>query len=321
MNWIDEHEGYPAAEYLDGMEMAYPQLWQRFKEGAKTQSAALIKRNPTFNNVAVITSGGGANGPYVPGYVADGLADAAVAGAPYAAPNAYCIYEVGKYLGREKGVLLLYNNFAGDFLNNDMAQELLELEGIQVESIASIDDIASALGEPRENRSGRCGIALLLKIAGSCAAKGMPLADVANMVRRARSRLGTISLKADFEKGEIEYGGGFSGEPGFKTATHMSIQKVAEEAMGFLLEDLKPQKGEKLMLLVNRLRLTSYTDSYKMAKCACEALAAQHSVMGVRVGAFSNLMDVYGFNFSIVCADDELARHLETPVRTDCFIL
>ena len=135
MNWLLEGTSYYSALSLRGMELVHPERWRVLSDDEN--SAALVKRRPTLDRVAVLISGGGANGPLFPGYVADGLADGAVVGAPYAAPNAYAIYEAGRYLGREKGVLLLYNNFAGDYLNNDMAQELLEMDGIAVESAVS----------------------------------------------------------------------------------------------------------------------------------------------------------------------------------------
>jgi dihydroxyacetone kinase-like protein len=138
---------------MDGMVLAHPDVWVKFR--GERNSAALMKKSRNPDAFGIIISGGAANGPLFPGYVWEGLADAAVVGGPYGAPNAYTIYETGKHLGQEHGVLLLYNNFAGDYLNNDMAQELLELDGIAVESVIAPDDIASAVVDPRDARSGR----------------------------------------------------------------------------------------------------------------------------------------------------------------------
>ncbi|MEG2234155.1 MAG: dihydroxyacetone kinase subunit DhaK [Oscillospiraceae bacterium] len=301
------------------MEMSYPERWKKFS--GDSNSAALVKKNCTPDQIAVIISGGAANGPLFPGYVTDGLADAAVVGAPYAAPNAYAIYEVGRSIGKEKGVLLLYNNFAGDYLNNDMAQELLEMDGIQVESVVLTDDIASALGEARSCRSGRCGITLLTKIAGSCASKGWSLKDTASLLRKANGRVSTLSILVDFEKREVTYGNGFSGEPGLMTVSDISMKSVAVKAMKILTEDLKPQKGEKLFLLVNRMRNASYSDSFRITKFACEYLSLHYDIMRTRVANYSNIIDVYGFDFCILCADEELAAHLGDTIYTDSFII
>ena len=319
MNWFDETKDFYGANWFAGMELAYPHLWCRFR--GEANSATLIKRKPTLDRVAVIISGGGSDGPFVPAFVGEGLADACVIGAPYSAPNAYAIYEAGVHLGREKGVLLLYNNFSGDFLNNDMAAELLSLEGYDVQSIAAYDDMGAAIGEPQENRSGRCAMPYMVKIAAAAAKAGLSLADTAALVRKAAARISTLCVVVDQEKGEVSYGNGFSGEPGFRIERHMNLQRTAAEISEMLLKDLKPHKDEKLYLLVNRLRFTSYADSYNMAFHIHKALGSKHDVHQMRVGAFSNILDVYGYTVSVLCADADLQKHLGTEVSTDSFIL
>lgn len=319
MNWLNENTEYYSANIFQAMEHSNPDKWRCFQ--SNVNSASLIKAVPTFQNVAVIISSGGSNGPLVHGYVGDGLADAAVVGGPFGAPNAYCLYETAKYLGKEKGVLFLCNNFAGDYLNNDMARELLELEGYRVQNIYLTDDIATAIGEPKEQRNGRCGIALIIKIAGQCAKAGMDLDEIVRVVKKASDRLATLSAHVDFDKKEISYGGGISGEPGFRFASHMEQQELVKDAADLLLADLKPQAREKLVLLVNRLRLTSYCDSYLIGQLLFNELGRRHPTAMFRVGAYSNVRDVYGLDFSILSADDELLGFLNPPVYTDCFMI
>jgi len=319
MIWTTDRMDYYAADCILGMTRAFPEKWKCLRCGKNT--GILMKAEPTPDRFAVIISGGGGNGPFCPGYVADGLADAAVLGAPFAAPNAYAIYEAGKYLGSSNGVLLLYNNFSGDYLNNDMARELLEEENIQVEVVVANDDIATALNEPRENRSGRTGIALLIKLAGACARRNVPLKRAADIVRRANQRLGTLSMHVHFDRNLIEYGAGFSGEPGIRTEDHMDMRRSAREVVELLTESLRPRKDEKLFLLVNRLRLTSYPDSYIMANAVYEVLSQMYRVDRVRVATFSNIVDTYGYEFSILCMDDEISGLMESSIATDSFIV
>ena len=280
-----------------------------------------MKQTPTPEHFAVIVSGGAGNGPLFPGYVGEGLADAAAIGGPFSAPNAYALYEAGKLLGRENGVLLLYNNFAGDYLNNDMAKELLEMEGLHVESVVSNDDIASALQEPRENRSGRSGIALLIKLAGAYAKAGLELSQAAELLRYANTRLGTLSLHINETQTQISYGAGFSGEPPMRVETHMNMEHAAQEAAEMLLKDLAPREDETLFLLVNRLRLTSYADGYIMANLMAKALSRAKTVEHLRVAPFSNIMDVYGFDFSILCMNQDTAHYMDSVILSDCFAI
>ena len=319
MIWKTDRLDILAKDCIEGMVRSRPDLW---REAYSQKNAGVItKRKPTPEHFAVIVSGGGGNGPLFPGYVGEGLADAAVLGGPYSAPNAYAIYEAGMLLGRENGVLLLYNNFSGDYLNNDMAKELLEMEGIQVESVVSTDDIASALEEPREHRSGRSGIALLIKLAGACAKEGMHLSQAAELLRFANTRLGTLSLHVNEGQTHIAYGAGFSGEPPMRIETHMNMERAAKEVSEMLLEDLSPTKEETIFLLVNRLRLTSYSDGYIMANWVAREFSKHHLLQQLRVSAFSNIMDVYGFDFSVICMNGDIARRMDSVQFTDCFAI
>ena len=304
---------------MDGMVLANPHIWEKFR--GECNCAALMKRQPNPDAFGIVISGGAANGPLFPGYVWDGLADAAVVGGPYGAPNAYAIYETGRQLGGNHGVMLLYNNFAGDYLNNDMAAELLAMDGIAVECVVCTDDIGSAVGEARRARSGCSGIALLIKLAGACARRGMPLAEAAALMRGANDRLGTLSVQVDLGGGEVAFGKGFSGEPGLFAEKGLTLPAAVERAMALLLEDRAPRPGEKLFLLINRMRNASYSDSFRAAKLAHEILCRTYEVMGMRVANYSNILDVYGYDFAILCADDALQGLLTGAVHTDSFML
>ena len=61
------------------------------------------------------------------------------------------------------GVLLIVKNYAGDVMNFEMAQEMAEMEDIQVETVIVRDDIA--ISTP-EQRRGVAGTVLIHKYAG-----------------------------------------------------------------------------------------------------------------------------------------------------------
>ena len=243
MNWLEGNTDYYSSEYLTGMEMAYPERWKKLI--GEKNSAALIRRRPAFGRPVVIISGGAANGPLFPGYVGEGLADAAVVGGAYSAPNAYAIYETGKYIDSGHGVLLLYNNFAGDYLNNDMAAELLAMDGIPVESVWTTDDIASALGEEKSARSGRTGIALMIKLAGSCLSEGYTLHQAAELLRKANERTATLSMRVDFSDRKVILRRGiFRGAGLYDRALH-GHEQPCEAGNGNDLRRPQTQKGRK----------------------------------------------------------------------------
>ena len=319
MNWFGDTREYYGERWFKGMELAYPDMWRRFDSAVA--SATLVKRTPTPDRVAVILSGGGSDGPWIPGYVCEGLADAGVIGAPYSAPNAYAIYLVAKELGKNKGVLLMYNNFMGDYLNNDMAAELLCLEGYDVDVIPICDDMGMAIGESRENRGGRIAVAYMTKLAAAAAKRGQSLAQIGALVRKASNRASTLCACVDVERNTVTYGNGFSGEPGFQVKTDTSLEETAVEMIRLLTEELSPAPGERAYLMVNRMYLTSYADSYIMAGYLHKALSQRMPVQQMRVGAYTNILDHYGFTVTLLCADDEIGGYLDGKVCGDSYML
>ena len=317
MDWFSDGREYYSGRCFEGMALACPDRWSVFD--SQPACGTLIGREPPKDRVAVIVSGGGSNGPW-PEYVGPGLADAAVVGAPYTAPSAYAIYEVGKALDAGKGILLVYNNFMGDYLNNDMAAELLRLEGIDSRQIVCCDDMGMAIGEPRENRGGRTAAPLLLRIAALASREGKSLSEVEALVRKAEARSTTLCVTVDPKTNRATYGRGFSDEPGFIVRDGATVSSTAEEMIRFLAEDARPRPGEKAYLLVNRLRFTHYMDSYVMAARLYKELEKICPVLKMRVGAYNNILDAYGYTVTILCADGEIAPYLLPDCAGDCYL-
>src|SRR6185437_7153546 len=93
------------------------------------------------------------------------------------------------------GVLFAYGNYAGDVMNFDMASEMLALDGIEVRTVLTTDDIASA---EREQRRGVAGNVFVFKVAGAAADRMAPLAEVERIARHANARTYTqgVALSA-----------------------------------------------------------------------------------------------------------------------------
>ena len=88
-----------------------------------------------------------------------------------------------------------------------------------------------------------------------------------------------------------------------------------------LTEDLCPGTDEKIFMLVNRLRLTSYSDGYVFAGYLQDELSTRFPLKQMRVGSFSNILDRYGFTVTLLCADQEIQGLLDETVCTDSFLL
>lgn len=318
MHWFSEGREYYARHWFTGMLKAHPGRWRLFD--SQIASATLVSSQDVVDRVAVIISSGGSDGPWSPGFVGKDLADAVVVGAPFTAPNAYAIYEVAKALDTGRGVLLLYNNFMGDYLNNDMAEELLRLEGHRAVQVPVHDDVGTALGEPRENRGGRSGSTLMTRIAAAASRAGLSLDDMAALLRKANSRMATLCVSVDTESNTVTFGRGFSEEPGFRTG-QMGMREAADETIKILTEDLSPKPDEQILLMVNPLRLAGYDEAYVMGNYLYDALSANYPVLRMNVSVYVHILDGYGFTVTLLCVDSELRPYLEGTIRGDWFTI
>ena len=84
------------------------------------------------------------------------------------------------------GVLYMYGNYAGDVMNFDMAVEMAAMEEIEVRTVLTTDDVASAPPERREGRRGVAGNFFIFKAAGAACdgAAGVACAGAAGTATR-----------------------------------------------------------------------------------------------------------------------------------------
>ncbi|WRS27684.1 dihydroxyacetone kinase subunit DhaK [Oscillospiraceae bacterium MB08-C2-2] len=298
------HRPNALEEALDGIQAAQPGIFERIPS---PYSHTLFKKYPRRNRVQVVISGGGSHGPLFTGFVGEGLADGACSGDFANAPNAYTLYEVAKRLNQGKGILFLTNNFAGDFLNNDMAQELLAGEGIPVRTVYATDDLFSARGEPQENRGGLCGIGLLIKLASAAADTGAELDEVFRIVEKGNHRLRSVSVQINPQEQAMEFGAGFSGEKAPHSLPYQNADQLTSELCRWLTNELEAFPGSRYHLAVNRMQQSTYLESAILTGLLkTELEQAGHLVAACSFGAYFNAFNATGFIVSLLAADAEL---------------
>ncbi|WP_255964550.1 dihydroxyacetone kinase subunit DhaK, partial [Staphylococcus aureus] len=101
-----------------------------------------VKKAKKEHGVAIVSGGGSGHEPANAGFVAEGMLDAAVCGEVFTSPTPDKILEAIKAVDTGDGVLIVVKNYAGDVMNFEMAQELAEMEGINVQTVIVRDDIA-----------------------------------------------------------------------------------------------------------------------------------------------------------------------------------
>ncbi len=277
-------------------------------------SYCLHRRDVENDKVQIIVSGGGGYGPLFPGFVGKGLADGMVHGELDCAPNAYAIYELVKRINRGKGVLLLTNNYMGDYLNNDMAIELLGNEGFDAKVVYVSDDVMSSKDELKENRGGLSGIGIITKVAAAGAAEGSDLDAVYRIAQKANDNLRSIAVTMDESTGNIEYGRGFSGEEAVYTYKYSGSFTAMRSAIEFLINDYVSKPSE-VCLCCNRLRYTTYAEGHILLCDADEVLRKMNiGVYSASCGCYLDAFNKSGAIINVLKLDDELKKYV-TSVR------
>jgi dihydroxyacetone kinase-like protein len=302
-------------ELINGVMAAQPGKFVRMEN---LYSYVLYKSNIADDRVQIVISGGGGYGPLFPGFIGEGLADAVCFGDFNCAPNAYALYTVAKTINRGKGILFLTNNFTGDYLNNDMAKELLHLDGIESQVSYASDDIFSAKGEPKDKRGGLCGIGTLIKIASSAANKGLNLNDVYRVVQKANDRIRSLTVCLNQENMQMEFGNGFSGEAPTFVNDFVSADDLAANVIKHILKELKEFKNSRLYFTVNRMIGMSYLEGYVVLQSIKRQLEELGYVVGgCAVGGYFDAYNSNGCIISILAADDELEQYLNIVTAYD----
>ena len=165
MKKLINHPDYVVDELIEGYVLANPKLVRKHP-----RVNAIIRADaPVADKVGIVIGGGAGHEPLFLEYVGPGMADASAHGQIFAAPAPELVLEAIRAVHAGKGVMLLYNNYAGDCLNFDMAQDMAREEGIEVETVRVNDEIASAPKGSEEDRRGTTADHVVIKIAGAAA--------------------------------------------------------------------------------------------------------------------------------------------------------
>lgn len=305
--WIFNSEETALYEALEGIRSAEPGKYGRLDT---KYGYGLFCKELADGRVRIIVDGGGGYGPMWAGFAQQGLADAMVQGEFNCAPNAYVLYEMAKTIDAGKGVLFLCNHFMGDYLNNDMALELLAHEGIQAKACYVSDDICSCIGEEKEARGGLHGISQLVKLASAGAAQGLSLEEVYRLVQKGNERLRSVTMKVN-EEGEIQVGPGFSGEPPVETVRFESADQLVSLALDRLLSELEAYGTDQVYLCISRLRRMCFTEGFVVLHAAVRYLREKGiSVCGSTVGTYFDVFDSNGCMLSLLAVDEEMKAYL-----------
>lgn len=216
-------------------------------------------------------------------------------------------------------------------MNFEMAQELAEMEGIEVASVVVDDDIAVENSLYTQGRRGVAGTIFVHKILGHAAREGKSLAEIKDLADKIVPNIHTIGLalsgatvpevgKPGFvlAEDEIEYGIGIHGEPGYRKESMQPSRLLAKELTGKLIEAFGAKTGERYALLINGMGATPLMEQYVFANDVASILgAAGLDVVYRKLGNYMTSIDMAGLSLTLMKIEDEAwLTALESPVKT-----
>ena len=313
-------------EMLDGLAYVHSDLVHRV-DGFDI----IVRNEQAAVQVGLISGGGSGHEPAHAGFVGDGMLSAAIAGAVFTSPTPDQILEAIKEADQGAGVFMVVKNYSGDIMNFEMAQELAEMEGIEVASVVVDDDIAVENSLYTQGRRGVAGTIFVHKILGHAAREGKSLADIKALADKIVPNIHTIGLalsgatvpevgKPGFvlAEDEIEYGIGIHGEPGYRKESMQPSRQLAEELTGKLLESFDAKSGDRYALLINGMGATPLMEQYVFANDVASLLRdAGLEVIYRKLGNYMTSIDMAGLSLTLMkIEDDAWLEALESPVKT-----
>ncbi len=289
---------------------------------------------PVKDKVGIVIGGGAGHEPLFLEYVGKGMADASAHGQIFAAPSASYGLEAIKAADGGKGVILLYNNYAGDVMNFDMAQDMARDEGIKVETVLIYDDVSSAPVDNKEDRRGTTATPIVIKIAGNASASGMGFEDLKRLLERAsiNSRSLGVSLSGctlpetglatfTLEEGKMEFGMGLHGEAGIKKVDIMTADETTVTLLDLIIADLPFKSGDEVIALVNSYGSTTRMELFIIMKKIHEYLGEKNiSIYASELGEFCTSQEMAGVSITLMKIDDEIKKYYDMAADSPGYV-
>ena len=313
-------------DMIEGMCYAHEEYLKRV-EGFDV----LVRKNPkTSGKVALVSGGGSGHEPAHAGFIGEGMLDAAVCGAVFTSPTPDQVYKAIQEVNTGEGVLLIIKNYTGDVMNFEMAQDMAEMEGINVKSVVVNDDVAVEDSLYTAGRRGLAGTIFVHKIAGAKAEEGASLDEVTDVANKVIKNVRSMGMaltscivpaagKPNFtlEDDEVEIGIGIHGEPGTHREKISSANNIASQLVNKIMDDINLECDDEVAVMVNGLSGTPLMELYIVNKKVREILEAKGiKVHKTFVGEYMTSLEMSGCSVSILKLDDELKELLDRKADT-----
>ena len=282
---------------------------------------------PIKGKVGLISGGGSGHEPAHAGYVGDGMLDCAICGEIFTSPTPDQVLEAIKLADSGQGVFMVIKNYTGDVMNFEMAKDMAEMEGINVDYIIVNDDVAVEDSTYTTGRRGIAGTIFVHKVLGAMARSGKSLEEMKAMAEKivkniksmgmaTKACINPISGKESFDLSEedMEIGVGIHGEPGVKQEKIKTADEISKELLDHILEDFENLDGD-FVLMVNGMGQTTEMELFIVNNFASDYLKEKNiNIKKTFLGNFMTSMDMAGFSLTLFKVDDEILKLLEENI-------
>lgn len=282
---------------------------------------------PIKGKVGLISGGGSGHEPAHAGYVGDGMLDCAICGEIFTSPTPDQVLEAIKLADSGEGVFMVIKNYTGDVMNFEMAKDMAEMEGINVDYIIVNDDVAVEDSTYTTGRRGIAGTIFVHKVLGAMARSGKSLEEMKAMAEKivkniksmgmaTKACINPISGKESFDLSEddMEIGVGIHGEPGVKQEKIKSADEISKELLDHIIDDYENLDGD-FVLMVNGMGQTTEMELFIVNNFASDYLKERNiNIKKTFLGNFMTSMDMAGFSLTLFKVDDEIIKLLEENV-------
>lgn len=311
-----------AVELIDGFVLTNKSKVKRLHPHVCARTESPIK-----HKVGILIGGGAGHEPLFLEYIGRGMADVSVHGQIFAAPTPDAILEGIKAANSGNGVILLYNNYAGDVLNFDMAQDFARAEGMRVETVLINDEISAFPSSQMDQRRGTTADHIVIHIAGAAAEAGMAFDDLKKLIEKAvfNSRSLGVSTSActlpetgmatfELPAGRMEFGMGLHGEAGVRQVNIMSANDTTEALVDAIVEDMPFEEGDEVIALVNGYGATTRMEMFLVMRHLHACLDQKGiQIYGTELGEFCTAQEMAGISMTLMRLDSELKKYYDMP--------
>ncbi len=328
MKKIINNPDWALREMVEGIAAAYPNDVKQLPE-----TTVIVRKDaPVSNKVGIVSGGGSGHEPAHAGYIGKGMLDAAVSGEVFTSPTPDQVLEAIKAVDSGKGVFLVIKNYTGDVINFEMAAELAEAEGIEVEKVVVNDDVAVEDSSFTTGRRGIAGTVFVHKITGAIAEQGGSLQEVKAVAEKVVENVRSMGMaltscvvpaagKPSFQldDDEMEIGIGIHGEPGIERKEMATAHAIAKELTEKVLND-RDFSGSDVAVMVNGLGATPEMELFIVNKSVQEILKEKGiKVYKTYVGEYMTSLEMAGCSVSLLKLDDEIKSLLNAESSAPAF--